>query len=121
MFTNELYLDYAQTLSGKRLPLAFVDLAAFDANINYVRSIVAGTGRTIRVGTKSIRCEALTKRIFELGGQSFQGLLTYTAEETAWLAEKGYDDFIIAYPTVQKSDLTLILPLEHAFKPYTLA
>jgi D-serine deaminase-like pyridoxal phosphate-dependent protein len=111
VFNNEKYLLYKQALNEQPLPLAFVDLDQFDANIAYVRSIVANSGKTIRVGTKSIRCEALTGRIFELGGNDFKGLLTYTAAETAWLAEKGHDDFIIAYPTVQESDLSLILEL----------
>jgi len=109
MFSNEKYLMYKQAIKGYPLPLAFVDLNEFDANVDYVRKIIENSGRTIRVGTKSIRCEPLTKRIFELGGKNFKGLFTYTAEETAWLAEKGYDDFIIAYPTVQESDLQLIL------------
>lgn len=109
MFSNEQFLRYREAIKGLPLPLAFVNLDEFDVNINYVRKIIEKSGRTVRVGTKSIRCEPLIRRIFELGGSSFKGLLTYTAEETAWLAEKGYDDFIIAYPTVQGSDLELIL------------
>jgi D-serine deaminase-like pyridoxal phosphate-dependent protein len=108
MFNNDQYTQYRNTLHGERLPLAFVDLDAFDANIEYVRQTVEGTGRTIRLGTKSIRCEPLTKRIFDLGGENFQGLLTFTVEETAWLAEKGYDDMIVAYPTIQPSDMELM-------------
>ncbi|MFO8193101.1 MAG: alanine racemase [Bacillota bacterium] len=109
MFSNEKYLMYRQLIKGHPLPLAFVDLDEFDANIDYIRTIIENSGRTIRIGTKSIRCEPLTKRIFELGGKNFKGLFTYTAGETAWLSEKGYDDFIIAYPTMQESDLLLIL------------
>ncbi len=111
MFTNAQYNSYRQAIRDQRLPLAFVDLEAFDANIAYVRSLIEGSGRTIRVGTKSIRCEPLTRRIFERGGPGFRGLLTFTVEETAWLAQKGYDDLIIAYPTIQTSDLALIARL----------
>lgn len=111
MFSNDLYYSYSRALQGQKLPLAFLDLDAFDDNIRHVRNIIEQTGRTIRVGTKSIRAEPLTKRIFELGGSCFKGLLTFTADETAWLAEKGYDDFIIAYPTVQSSDLDLIIKM----------
>jgi len=116
MFSNGLYFTYSGALQGQKLPLAFLDLDAFDENIRYVRDIIEGTGRTIRVGTKSIRSEPLTKKIFELGGPNFKGLLTFTAEETAWLADKGYDDFIIAYPTVQDSDLDLIIKMIRAGK-----
>jgi D-serine deaminase-like pyridoxal phosphate-dependent protein len=114
MFTNEQYATVRQAIQRERLPLAFVDLDAFDANIDYVRGIIEGSGRTIRVGTKSIRCEPLTRRIFERGGASFRGLLTFTVEETAWLVEKGYDDLIVAYPTVQPSDMALLVRLAKA-------
>ena len=116
MLNNDLYSSYSRALQGQKLPLAFLDLGAFDENIRHVRNIIEGTGRTIRIGTKSIRSEPLTKRIFELGGPSFKGLLTFTAAETAWLADKGYDDFIIAYPTVQSSDLDLIIKMTRAGK-----
>lgn len=110
-FKNEQYERYIRAIGGQRLPLAFVDLDAFDANIELVRRIVAGSGRRIRVGTKSIRCEALTRRIFERGGEDFKGCLTFTCEETAWLAGRGYDDLIVAYPTVQTGDLKLLADL----------
>jgi len=120
MFNNSQYASYRQAIQDERLPLAFIDLEAFDANIDYVRGIIAGSGRTIRVGTKSIRCEPLTRRIFERGGANFRGLLTFTVEETAWLAEKGYDDLIVAYPTVQPSDMAHMAQLAKAGKQVRL-
>ena len=120
LFTNDQYTHYRNILYGERLPLAFVDLDAFDANIEYVRTIIEGNGRTIRLGTKSIRCEPLTKRIFERGGENFRGLLTFTVEETAWLAEKDYDDMIVAYPTMQPSDMALMAKMTKAGKKVML-
>jgi D-serine deaminase-like pyridoxal phosphate-dependent protein len=108
MFSNEQYQEYRRIFQNQRLPVAFIDLQAFDANIAYVRQLVQGTGRTVRLGTKSIRCEHLLRRIFNLGGPLFRGLLTFTVEETAWLVEKGYDDMIVAYPTVQAADMQLL-------------
>ena len=115
-FTNQQYEIWRNAFQGKRLPLAFIDLEAFDANLSYVAGILAGTKKTVRLGTKSIRCEGLIRRIFELGGTNFRGCLTYTAEETAWLAEKGYDDFILAYPTVQPSDIEILAHLTRTGK-----
>ncbi len=120
LFSNEQYPKYKNALHGSRLPLAFIDLDAFDANIDYVRRVAEGTGRSIRLGTKSIRCEPLMRRIFERGGSSFRGLLTFTVEETAWLAEKGYDDMIVAYPTVQPSDMELLAGITKAGKKVML-
>ncbi len=120
LFSNEQYAKYKIALHGSRLPLAFIDLDAFDDNIDYVRRVSEGSGRTIRVGTKSIRCEPLTRRIFERGGEGFHGLLTFTVEETAWLADKGYDDMIVAYPTIQPSDMTLLAQMTKAKKKVML-
>ncbi len=120
MFNNDLYACYCRAIKGRRLPLAFVDLDAFDANIDYIRQMVEGTGRTVRLGSKSIRCEQLTRRIFERGGPSFRGLLTFTVEETAWLADKGYGDMIVAYPTIQACDLRLMAEMTRAGKQVTL-
>jgi len=105
------YETLREIFKGVHLPLAFVDLDAFDANIAYISRLVKDIGKTIRLGTKSLRCEALMRRIFERGGASFQGFLTYTAEETAFLAEKGHNDFILAYPTVQPGDMALLVRL----------
>ncbi len=111
LFTNERYEALRALFQGCRLPLAFVDLNAFDANIAEVVRRVNGTGKTVRIGTKSLRCEPLMQRILDLGGACFRGFLTYTAEETEWLAKKGYDDFILAYPTVQPKDMDILARL----------
>jgi D-serine deaminase-like pyridoxal phosphate-dependent protein len=114
-FTNERYKVLRKTLGDRRLPLAFVDLNAFDANVDYVIAQTEGSGKTIRLGTKSIRCEPLMQRILD-SSDLYRGFLTYTVEETAFLAGKGHDDFIVAYPSVQGLDLDLLVELTQAGK-----
>ena len=109
-FTNERYQTLRDIFRGKRLPLAFVELDAFDANVAYIADKAKGTGKIIRLGSKSIRCEPLMKRIFD-SSHVYRGFLTYTVEETKFLADKGHDDFIVAYPTVQPSDIQLLVRL----------
>ena len=109
-FTTERYQALRKQFQGERLPLAFVDLAAFDVNVGYVAERVEGSEKTIRLGTKSIRCEPLMRRILN-SSALYQGFLTYTVEETAFLATKGHDNFIVAYPSVQPSDLDLLAGL----------
>ena len=104
---NKDFFRYRDIFKGRRMPLAFVDLDKFDRNIAYVASTQAGTGKKIRVHSKSIRCLPLIKRIFEIGGSAYQGIMTISVEETAFLANRGLDDFIVAYPTVQPSDMDL--------------
>ncbi len=110
IFNNERYQALRDIFRGRRLPLAFVDLDAFDANVAYAAEKARATGKTIRLGSKSIRCEPLMRRILEYG-DIYRGFLTYTVEETKFLADKGHDDFIVAYPTVQPSDIELLIRL----------
>lgn len=105
------YQRYRTIFKNERLPLAFVDLDKFDRNIQYVASTQKTTGKTVRVHSKSIRCAGLTKRIFEKGGPTYKGIMNFSVEETAYLFKKGFNDFIIAYPTVQPSDLKLFAEL----------
>lgn len=102
------YGFYRQALRDRRLPLAFVDLDRFDANVAYVAATQAKSGKTIRVASKSIRCLDLIRRVFEVGGSVFRGILAFTLEEGAWLAENGFDDIIVAYPSIQPSDMDLM-------------
>lgn len=101
------YEKYKTIFKTYRLPLAFVDLDRFDRNISYVASTQKNTGKTIRVASKSIRSVDLIKRVFEKGGPVYKGVLAFTMEEAAFLIDNGLDDIIVAYPTVQASDLEL--------------
>ena len=55
-------------------------------------------GKPIRVASKSLRCRALTERILR-SDPGFAGLMTFTLPETLWLAEQGFENLLLAYPT----------------------
>ena len=61
-------------------------------------------GKPIRVATKSVRCRALLERILARG-EGFAGLLTFTLPETLWLAEQGFENLLLAYPTADRGAL----------------
>jgi D-serine deaminase-like pyridoxal phosphate-dependent protein len=92
------YADFVSVLAGRDLPAVVVDLDALDANIDLLRSHLERADVTLRVATKSIRVPQLISHILERGGPRFQGLMTYSAAETAFLADQGFDDFLLAYP-----------------------
>jgi D-serine deaminase-like pyridoxal phosphate-dependent protein len=100
-FTNLRYEALRDLFKDHRLPLAFADLDSFDNNVDYAASLAGHADKTLRIGTKSIRCLRLMERVLAHASSAFRGFLTFTAEETAFLAESGHDDFILAYPTVR--------------------
>ena len=105
MTTTPGYDFYRNALAGHRLPAAFVDLDALDANLADLRAR-AGT-LPIRLVTKSVRSVAILRRVLA-SGAPFRGLMCYSPAEAAWLASQGFDDLLVAYPSVEPSDLRAV-------------
>ena len=83
-------------------PFAFVDLDAIGANA--AAMLGRAGGKPIRVASKSLRCRALLERLLR-GDAGFQGLMTFTLPETLWLAEHGFENLLLAYPTADSGAL----------------
>ncbi len=84
-------------------PFAFVDLDAMGANA--AEMLGRAGGKPIRVASKSLRCRALVERILR-GEPGFEGLMTFTLPETLWLAEQGFENLLLAYPTADTGALS---------------
>jgi D-serine deaminase-like pyridoxal phosphate-dependent protein len=93
---------YERIFADVEAPFAFVDLDAMWANAEAM--LERAGGKPVRVATKSIRCRELLARILDRH-ERFRGLLTYTLPETLWLAEQGFEDLLVAYPTADADAL----------------
>lgn len=94
-------------LNDERLPALVVDLAAFDRNVERVASAARGSGKTVRVGSKSIRSLPLLRRVLE-HDPVFRGVLAFDYDEAAWLLEalpKAQRDVLVAYPSLHRPSL----------------
>jgi len=102
-------MDARAILRDERLPAVVVDLDAFDRNVAHAARVVrdGGGGHTLRMATKSIRVPALIQRVLDHGAP-YRGLMCFSAEEIRFLAGQGHDDLLLAYPTVQPSDLAAL-------------
>jgi D-serine deaminase-like pyridoxal phosphate-dependent protein len=96
------YSYYRQALAGERLPAAFIDLDCLDANLDSMRQRAGGL--PIRLVTKSVRSVAIIRRVLA-AGPFMRGLLCYSPAEAVWLAGLGFDDLVVAYPSVEPSEL----------------
>jgi D-serine deaminase-like pyridoxal phosphate-dependent protein len=105
---RERWARLRRAIDGEPLPAAVVDLDAFDRNVERLLAPVAAAGKKVRIASKSIRCPALLRRVADRAGAALAGVMTYAAGETAWLAEEGFGDLLLAYPTVQPSDAALL-------------
>jgi D-serine deaminase-like pyridoxal phosphate-dependent protein len=93
---------YERIFAEVEAPFAFVDLDAMWAN---AAGMLERAGeKPIRVASKSIRCRALLEAILARD-ERFRGLMTYTLPETLWLAEHGFENLLLAYPTADSGAL----------------
>ena len=93
---------YEQIFAEVEAPFAFVDLDAMWANAEEM--LGRSGGKPIRVASKSVRCRALLEAILRRD-ERFAGLMTYTLPETLWLAEQGFENLLLAYPTADTGAL----------------
>ena len=100
--TARSHAQLEQIFAEVESPFAFVDLDAMWSNSE---AMLARAGnKPIRVASKSLRCRALLERILRRD-QRYAGLMTFTLPETLWLAEAGFENLLLAYPTADASAL----------------
>ena len=93
---------YDRALADIEPPFAFVDLDALRANAEQMLGQAAGL--PIRVASKSVRSLPVLQRIFALD-ERFRGILSFTLPEALLLADEGYDDIFVGYPTTDRAAL----------------
>jgi D-serine deaminase-like pyridoxal phosphate-dependent protein len=99
---DQTHARYEEIFADVEAPFAFVDLDAMWANADDMLRRAAD--KPIRIASKSVRCRGILDRILDRD-ERFRGFLTFTLAETLWLAELGYEDLVVAYPTTDRSAL----------------
>jgi D-serine deaminase-like pyridoxal phosphate-dependent protein len=113
------YEEIRTALDGEALPCAFVDLDAFDRNLDRHLAILRPRETPLRIATKSVRVPALIRRAMLQEGT--RGLMCFDVDEAAALAQEGFDDLLIAYPTLQPHKLATLAKLTAEGRNLSLA
>ncbi|MCC6157674.1 MAG: alanine racemase [Deltaproteobacteria bacterium] len=108
------YSDWIRSLEGVALPAALVDLDALERNADRIAAPVRASGKRLRLATKSLRCVRVASHLRERLEDIYGGLMCLTVAEAAFLADRGFDDLLIAYPTMQRADLVALAALTRA-------
>lgn len=111
MAETDLHDRYEAIFEGIEAPFAFVDLDALA--LNAARMLERAAGKPIRVATKSLRCEPVLRRIQAID-ERFSSLLCFTLPEALHLAEAGFRDLLVAYPTTDRHALSRLAALVHS-------
>jgi D-serine deaminase-like pyridoxal phosphate-dependent protein len=101
MSADAAYARLERATAELRAPFALIDLDAFDANARELEQRAAS--KPIRLASKSLRCRGLQERT--LAREGFHGTLAFTLPEALWLAEQGFDDLLVAYPSADGAAL----------------
>ena len=95
---------YAEVFRQTPKPFAFVDMAAWRQNF---ADLVARCGhKRIRIATKSIRCPDLMRTL--AGHPQVDGWLCFSADEALYLAGLGFNNLLVAYPTLEPPRVTAV-------------
>ncbi len=89
-------------------PFAFVDLDALRRNGR--RMLDQAGGLPIRIASKSVRSTEVLRRILDLD-PGFRGVLSFTVPEALFLAERGFEDLVVAYPSVDRGAIAAVARL----------
>jgi D-serine deaminase-like pyridoxal phosphate-dependent protein len=108
---------YIELLKQNKLsaPQVFVDLNKFDSNARQMAATVQSSGLSVRIATKSLRVPELIRRALA-SSPVYKGLMCYAAQEALFLAQQGFDNFLIAYPTTTPDDLVALKKLHEMKK-----
>ena len=104
--SQDLLSSYEQAFAGRDAPFAFVDLDAMRANADHL--LAQGGGLPVRVASKSLRCVDVLRRALAhppVSGSAFRGVLAFTPAEALHLADAGFEDLLVAYPSVDRAAL----------------
>ncbi len=102
--------------SAAGAPLAIIDEPALWANADDLTQRAGGV--PIRVASKSVRVRSIVERTVARAG--FAGVMSYSLEESVWLADLGVDDLLLAYPTASASGVTALVADERRLAAITL-
>ncbi len=95
---SEAWAYYREALGGRALPAALVDLDRLDRNL---ADILERAGELpVRLASKSVRSQAILAYA-QAFDERFQGLMCFHAREACMLAEHGFTDLLVAYPTLE--------------------
>ena len=99
------YDYYRKIFCGQTMPFAYLDLDLLDENIRAIKSRTGG--KNVRLASKSLRSVAVIQRILDADA-CFQGLMCFTAQEAAYMAQQGFDDLLIGYPCWHEEDIAAV-------------
>lgn len=91
-------------VDGVSGPVATLHLGAL--RYNALDMVVRSGGVPIRVASKSVRVREVVDATLAIPG--YRGILAFTLPEALWLAERGHEDVVLGYPSVDRAAIAAL-------------
>lgn len=117
--TDEMPAQFDRLLratAALETPFAMTDAPTLWGNADDLVRRAAGV--PIRVASKSVRVRSLIEQTLQRPG--FAGVMSYSLAESNWLADHGFDDILLAYPTVSREALLQLVAGERRLRAITV-
>ena len=114
------YQQLKRLVADTRLPAMIVDLDILEQNARNLAAVAQAHKKKLRVASKSVRVVKLLKIIQEAVGDPYGGLMCFSPAEARFLYLEGFDNLLIAYPSVQSDDLALVSEMTNKGADVTL-
>jgi D-serine deaminase-like pyridoxal phosphate-dependent protein len=98
---------WKHVLAAERLPAAVVDMDAVDRNAARLLAAMGQAPVTMRLASKSVRVPGVLKHLLGIDPR-IRGILAFSAYEAALLADRGFDDLVVAYPIARADEADAI-------------
>ena len=105
------YQQLKRLVADVQLPAMIVDLDILEQNARRLARVANENDKKLRVASKSVRVVRLLKLIKEAVSEVYGGLMCFSPAEARFLYLEGFDDLLIAYPSVQQDDLALVMEM----------
>lgn len=92
-----MFQNYHTIFNELPKPFAFVDWDALVENFHQLKK--RSGSKEIRIATKSVRCRSVLERLKNDFG--INRWMCFTMDEACFLADQGFDDLLVAYPSIQ--------------------
>ena len=106
--SEDLWNYYRTLIKDEIFPCLILDLDLLIENASSIAKRLESTTtneKTIRVASKSVRSVKMLEKIFSTN-TIYQGILSYSLREALFLSTKGFKDILVAYPEINKYDIT---------------
>lgn len=113
---SEPFTRLAKGIDGLETPVAVIDEPALWANADDL--VRRAGGVPVRVASKSVRVRDIVEETLRRDG--FAGIMSYSLAESLWLADHGFDDILLAYPTTNRAALRELIQSDERCAAITL-